>query len=60
MKTQAKVNGELYQLFSKTSTQELEQLLLSSPTRNEKVFYRKLLNLKLQLEQEKIIGELLL
>ena len=52
--------GELYQKFSVSSVKELEQCLLSGATREEKIFYRKLLNLKLQLEQEKVIGELLL
>lgn len=52
--------GELYLKFSQTSTKDLEKCLLNGATREEKIFYRKLLNLKLQLEQEKVIGELLL
>ena len=52
--------GDLYLKFSQTSTKELERCLLNGATREEKIFYRKLLNLKLQLEQEKVIGELLL
>ena len=44
----------------KDALQELERCLLQGSTREEKIFYRKLLNLKLQLEQEKVIGELLL
>ena len=55
-----KVPNDLYLKFSQTSTKELEQCLLTGATREEKIFYRKLLNLKLQLEQEKVIGELLL
>ncbi|MBR5516177.1 MAG: hypothetical protein IKU52_08245 [Clostridia bacterium] len=52
--------GDLYLQFTRTSTKELERRLLHGATREEKIFYRKLLNLKLQLEQEKVIGELLL
>lgn len=51
---------ELYERFSKATTRDLEKSLLLSKTREEKIFYRKLLNLKLQLEQEKVIGEKLL
>lgn len=51
---------ELYDTFKKSTTHDLEENLLSASTREEKIFYRKLLNLKLQLEQEKVIGELLL
>ncbi|MBQ4054888.1 MAG: hypothetical protein IJD17_04175 [Clostridia bacterium] len=52
--------GELYDQFRRLTTHDLEEKLLSANTREEKIFYRKLLNLKLQLEQEKVIGELLL
>ena len=52
--------ADLYLKFSQTSTKELEYCLLHGSTREEKIFYRSLLNLKLQLEQEKVIGELLL
>ena len=52
--------NELYERFSKATTRELEGNLLYAKTREEKIFYRKLLNLKLQLEQEKVIGEKLL
>ena len=52
--------GELYERFKKMTTRDLEERLLAASTREEKIFYRKLLNLKLQLEQEKVIGELLL
>ncbi|MDD6266072.1 MAG: hypothetical protein PUB34_07225 [Clostridia bacterium] len=51
---------ELYERFSKATTRDLEKSLLLAKTREEKIFYRKLLNLKLQLEQEKVIGEKLL
>ncbi|MBQ3100750.1 MAG: hypothetical protein IJC50_07150 [Clostridia bacterium] len=52
--------GELYDQFRRLTTHDLEEKLLAANTREEKIFYRKLLNLKLQLEQEKVIGELLL
>ena len=52
--------GELYRLFCTYSFIELEKLLLSAGTRQERAFYRSLLNLKLQIEQEKVIGEVLL
>jgi len=39
---------------------QLQQLLINARTREEKAFYRTLLNMKLVIEQEKIIGESLL
>ncbi|MHB1151192.1 MAG: hypothetical protein ACYCWE_01855 [Eubacteriales bacterium] len=48
-----------YKCFSQTTVDELENHLIEADTREEKAFYRTLLNLKLQLEQEKIIGETL-
>ena len=50
----------LYIDFTKSSTHDLEEALLNAGSREEKIFFRKLLNLKLQLEQENVIGELLL
>ncbi len=50
----------LYKCFSRHTVLQLEDSLLNAATREEKIFYRTLLNLKLQLEQEKIIGEDLL
>lgn len=50
----------LYERFENASFVELEQLLHSAGTREERAFYRSLLNLKLQIEQEKVIGEVLL
>ena len=50
----------LYEIFQQKSFKEIEKLLLESKTREEKAFYRALLNLKLQIEQEKIIGEILI
>ena len=50
----------LYDRFCAYSFIELEQLLRRAETREERAFYRSLLNLKLQIEQEKVIGEVLL
>jgi hypothetical protein len=49
----------LYKCFNETTVDEFEDRLIEADTREEKAFYRTLLNLKLQLEQEKIIGETL-
>lgn len=55
------MDNSLYIIFSNASTKDLEERLIDpESSREEKVFYRRLLNLKLQLEQEKVIGELLL
>lgn len=50
----------LFELFEKYSFKDLEKLLVKAVSREEKAFYRALLNLKLQIEQEKIVGEILL
>lgn len=50
----------IYKLFETVTIAELEEKLASVNTREEKVFYRALINLKLQLAQEKIVGEILL
>lgn len=50
----------IYEQFECASFAELEELLLNASTREEKTFYRSLINLKLQVEQEKVIGEVLL
>ena len=50
----------LYSEFSKLSLKELEALLLNSKDREEKIFYRTLLNLRLMLDQEKVVGKELL
>lgn len=50
----------LYTAFCTYRMQELEDRLLAAPTREEKAFWRTLLDLKLQMEQEKVIGEVLL
>ena len=50
----------MFERFEQLSFEELEQLLIAAKTREERSFYRSLLNLKLQIEQEKVIGEVLL
>lgn len=47
-------------LFNTLTISELEDALLVAEDRNEKVLYRTLLNLKMQLDQEKIINQTLL
>lgn len=51
------VSRNYYKCFMKASLSELEEKLIRSQTREEKAFYRTLLNLKLQIEQEKVVGE---
>lgn len=51
---------DIYSAFSEISVPDLENAIAASTDRNEKVLYRTLLNLKLQLEQEKIINQTLL
>ena len=50
----------LYKQFEACTIKELEAALLASDTHEEKAFYRALLNLKLQISQEKLIGKVLL
>ncbi len=47
-------------LFSQLTIAELEDAILVTLDRNEKILYRTLLNLKMQLDQEKIINQTLL
>ncbi len=49
-----------YALFEKASIAELEEMLATAEKREEKIFWRALINLKLQLKQEAIVGEILL
>lgn len=49
--------AEIYQLFEKLSLKELENSIISAANSEEKNFYRTLFNLKLQLEQEKVIDQ---
>ena len=48
---------DLYGVFCRATIRELENAIISASDTEEKAFYRKLLNLKLQTEQEKIVGE---
>ncbi len=50
----------LFELFKEATVSELEARLSESSDREEKIFLRALINLKLQLAQEKIVGEMLL
>ena len=60
MNNEEKLNRELYQQFEYCTFRELEELLLDAHTREEKAFYRSLLNLKLQIAQERVVGEQLI
>ena len=51
---------DLYRLFEAYTVKDLEALLLEARDHDEKAFYRALLNLKLQISQEKLIGKVLL
>lgn len=48
---------ELYGVFCSATLKELENAIISTDDNDERSFYRTLLNLKLQTEQEKIIGD---
>ena len=50
----------LFQLYTEKTLVELERSLLAAKTREERIFWRTLLNLRLQLEQEIVVGETLL
>ena len=47
-------------LFEELTVTELESAILASSERNEKTLYRTLLNLKMQIDQEKVINQTLL
>ncbi len=51
---------DIYQRFSAVTMRELEDCLIHAASREEKAFYRALLNFKLQAAQEKVVGEELL
>ena len=48
---------DFYGVFCATTIRELQNAIISAGETEERAFYRKLLNLKLQTEQEKIVGE---
>ena len=66
MKTEMKDNSSskekkiTYSGFLLVSIAELEASLSAAESREEAIFYRTLINLKLQLAQERIVGETLL
>ncbi len=49
-----------FPLFEKMKLKDLEDSLILSTSREEKAFWRTLINLKLQLWQERTVGEILL
>ena len=53
----ARTLSAFYDTFCKLTVKELESAILSTDNAEKRGFYRKMLNLKLQTEQEKIIGE---
>ena len=48
---------DFYGVFCSATIKELQNAIIAASDTDEKAFYRKLLNLKLQTEQEKIVGE---
>ena len=48
---------DVYGVFCNATIKELENAILQTNDTDERAFYRKLLNLKLQTGQEKIVGE---
>ncbi len=52
-----KALGDFYSAFCSLTIRELESAILNATDLDERGFYRKILNLKLQTEQEKIVGE---
>lgn len=55
----ARGDPTMYERFSSLSFEEIEAQLMKAESREERAFYRTILNLKLQIEQEKVIGEVL-
>ncbi len=49
--------SDFYIAFCNLTIRELETAILNTDNLDERGFYRKILNLKLQTEQEKIVGE---
>ena len=50
----------LFRIFKDATISSLEARLAESSDREEKILLRALINLKLQLAQEKVVGEMLL
>lgn len=53
-------NKSLFEYFKEYRITELQDLIYSSEDREEKIFYNRVLNFKLGVEQEKAIGKKLL
>ena len=51
---------QLYQAFEGISVEELERMLLETTDREARAVFRAMVNLKLQMMQEKVTGEELL
>ena len=49
--------SEFYETFRSLTVKDLEKAILGTTDSDKRGFYRKILNLKLQTEQEKLIGE---
>ncbi len=52
--------AEMYREFTGITIAQLEARLAAAETREEKLFCRAMINLKLQMTQEKVVGEILL
>lgn len=48
---------DMYEIFCKATIKDIENALLITKDSEQRAFYRKILNLKLQMEQEKVVGE---
>ena len=48
---------KMYELFLKVSVKEIEDKIFDTSDRTELIFYTEILNTKLGLLQEKVIGE---
>ncbi len=59
-KNNAQEVRDMYGVFCRATIKELENALLTTKNPEERAFYRKMLNLKLQTEQEKVVGERLI
>ena len=57
MNTPAAKLNDFYGVFCQAAIRDLQNAILAASDTEERAFYRKLLNLKLQTEQEKIVGE---
>ncbi|MCL2158462.1 MAG: hypothetical protein FWH48_03550 [Oscillospiraceae bacterium] len=56
MDKNSKKTIDLFEIFSEYSTNELEEKKSQSKTKDERKFYTKILDIKLQLAQEKLLN----